>query len=177
MINQDEFSTAELRCSASGNPQPRLEWSRLDGYLSTDVVLRDGFLRFNSLRKSDEGTYQCVAQNDVGDSDIVVQIYVREQQQQRPPVREEVNIQPAEYTGEPGREVKLFCSANPNGEITWSKAGSVALPPNVYVSGEELTIQYTTVDDSGRYVCSVRFPSGVQRQSNADVSIIARSNE
>jgi hypothetical protein len=95
----------------------------------------------------------------------------------RPPSREEVRIEPDRYSGEPGQEVKLFCSATPQGEVTWSKAGSVELNDNVYVGGEELTIQYTTVSDSGRYTCNVRFPSGNERQSSVDVNIVARSNE
>jgi hypothetical protein len=136
-------------------------------------------LRFNSLRKSDEGTYQCTAYNDHDTVDVIVQVYVRQQQVRPPPPpqREEVRIEPDRYAGEPGQEVKLFCSASPRGEVSWSKAGSVELPDNVYVGGEELTIQYTTVDDSGRYICNVRFPSGVQRQASVDVSIVARSNE
>ncbi|XP_070509893.1 basement membrane-specific heparan sulfate proteoglycan core protein isoform X10 [Chironomus tepperi] len=176
VINQEEFTPAEIRCSVSGYPQPRVEWRRLDGYLSTDIVQREGYLRFNSLRKSDEGTYQCVGQNNVGESEITIPIYVREQAA-RPPAREEVNVEPSEYTGEPGREVKLYCSSSPRGTVSWSKTGSVQLPRNVYVSGEELTIQYTTVDDSGRYICSVRFPNGVSRQSYADVSIVPRRDE
>lgn len=133
-------------------------------------------MRFNSLRKSDEGTYQCVGQNNVGEAEVTIPIYVREQAA-RPPAREEVSVEPSAYTGEPGKEVKLYCNASPRGTVTWTKSGSVQLPRNVYVSGEELTIQYTTVDDSGRYVCSVQFPNGVTRQSYADVSIVARSNE
>ncbi|KAL7036766.1 hypothetical protein ACKWTF_008935 [Chironomus riparius] len=176
VINLEEFTPAEIRCSAAGYPQPRVEWRRLDGYLSTDIVQREGYLRFNSLRKSDEGTYQCVGQNNVGEAEITIPIYVREQAA-RPPAREEVSVEPSEYTGEPGKEVKLYCNASPRGKVTWTKTGSVQLPRNVYVSGEELTIQYTTVDDSGRYICSVQFPNGVTRQSYADVTIEARSNE
>lgn len=177
VIDQEEYTTAEIRCTSSGYPQPEIEWRRLDGgYLSTDTVNRQGYLRFNSLRKSDEGVYQCHSYNDAGEHDQIIQVYVREQAP-RPPAREEVNVEPSQYTGEPGKEVKLYCSSSPRGSITWSKAGSVQLPRNVYVNGEELTIQYTTVDDSGRYICAVRFPNGVSRQSFADVSIVARSHE
>jgi Immunoglobulin domain len=180
MIEQDEYSTAELRCSASGSPQPRIEWTRLDGTLSNDITLRDGYLRFNSLRKSDEGVYRCYARNEVGESEGVVSIYIRTQPTRpRPPVpdRQEVNIEPSQYSGEPGREVKLYCNSNPRGTVSWSKLGSPELPRNVYINEEELSIQYTTADDSGRYSCSVRFPNGVTRQAVADVSIVPRSNE
>lgn len=187
MINQNEFTSAELRCTATGYPEPTIEWRRLDGYLSNDVVNRDGYLRFNSLRKEDEGSYQCIAINEAGQSDVIVPIYVYEQQTRpQPPIRpqptrpprEEVTIEPSQYSGEPGVEVKLYCSSNPQGgSATWSKAGSVELPQNVYASGDELIIEYPTVDNSGRYVCTVQFPSGAVRQSTADVNIYARSNE
>lgn len=189
LINQDEFTVAELRCSAYGNPEPLIQWRRLDGRLSTDVVNRDGYLRFNSLRKADEGSYQCIAHNSAGELDVIVPIYVREQvvvrppppqrptPPQRPPQREEVSIEPSQYSGEAGQEVKLYCISNPPGTVTWTKAGSVELPQNAFVSGEELTIEYPTADNSGRYVCIVRFSSGVVRQSIVDVDIIVRSNE
>lgn len=176
MINQDEFTSAELRCAATGSPQPVIEWRRLDGYLSTDVVHRDGYLRFNSLRKSDEGSYQCVAHNDAGEADVTVPIYVRAQTATRPP-REEVTIEPSQYSGEPGQEIKLYCTSNVPGSVTWTKASSVDLPENANVRGDVLTIEYSTVANSGRYICTVRFPNGLTRQSTADVVVFARSNE
>ncbi len=181
IINQEEFTTAELRCSASGTPQPRIEWRRIDGgYLSTDIIERDGYLRFNSLRKSDEGSYQCIARNDAGEADSVIFVYVREQQAPPPPTRpprEEVTIEPSQLSGEPGEEIKLYCTSSVPGSIVWTKSGSVDLPQNAFVSGDVLTIEYATVDNSGRYICTVRFPSGVTRQSTSDVTIVARSNE
>jgi contactin 2 len=184
-IDQDEFTSAELRCTASGSPQPRIEWRRLDGRLSNDVVSRDGYLRFNSLRKSDQGSYQCSAYNDAGEDYVVIPIFVREQivrpqpppRPQPPRQREEVSINPSSFSGAPGSEVRLVCSSNPAGYATWTKAGSVELPENVQTYEGELTIDYASVDNSGRYVCTVRFPSGVERQSSADINIMPRSNE
>lgn len=168
---------AEVRCDGSGSPEPRFEWSRLDGgRISSDVIIREGYLRFNSLRKSDEGTYRCYAHNDAGDADQTIQVYVRSRQD--PPAPEgEVNVTPSEYNGEPGVEIHLRCVAQPRGRVTWSKLGAVELPRNAYASGEELIIRYSTVDDSGRYVCTVQFPSGVTRTSFSEVTIVARSNE
>ena len=174
VIDEDEYSVAEIRCAAAGNPAPEIEWQRIDGFMSADVVIREGFLRFNSLRKSDEGSYRCYARNNVGDHDQILQVYVRGQ---RIPVAEDVSVSPERHTGQPGEEIKLTCSSQPQGRTTWTKAGAVELPENVFVDGEELSIQYSTVDDSGRYVCNVQFPSGTTRSAYADVSIAARSNE
>lgn len=175
IINQEENSVADLRCSASGSPEPHIRWIRLDGEMSSDVIIRGGYLRFNSLRKSDEGSYRCHAQNNVGEADQTVQIYIR----RGAPVvvSEEVTVSPNHHNGEPGEEVVLRCSSNPRGRVIWSKIGAVELPRNVFASDEELTIRYSTVDDSGRYICNVQFPSGTTKSSFAEVTIIARSNE
>lgn len=175
VIDEDEYSVAEIRCSAAGNPAPEIEWQRIDGFMSTDIVIREGFLRFNSLKKSDEGSYRCYARNSVGDHDQILQVYVRAQR--GPSVPEEVSVSPERHTGQPGEEIKLVCNPQPQGRVTWTKAGAVELPRNVFVDGEELSIQYSTVDDSGRYVCNVQFPSGTTRSAYADVTIAARSNE
>lgn len=178
IINQEEFSVAEVRCEGTGSPEPRFEWSRLDGgRISPDVINREGYLRFNSLRKSDEGTYRCYAQNDAGDADQTIQVYVRPRTELPLTPEGDVSISPTEYEGEPGVEIHLRCSSQPRGRVTWSKVGAVELPRNAYSSGEELVIRYSTVDDSGRYVCTVHFPSGATRTSYAEVVIVARSNE
>lgn len=177
IVDQSENSATELTCSASGSPAPRIQWTRLDGPMSSDVIIRDGYLRFNSLRKSDEGSYRCSAQNNVGDSDQTVQVFVRGRRPEPRPEAESVNVSPTQHSGEPGEEVVLRCSSQPRGRVTWTKAGSVELPRNVFSSGEELTIRYSTVDDSGRYVCNVQFPSGNTRSSFSDVSVVSRSNE
>lgn len=128
------------------------------------------------MRKSDEGSYLCSAQNDYGSSDQTVQVFVRADRQP-PPVQEEVTVSPSQNSGEPGEEIRLRCGSQPRGRVTWTKTGSVELPRNVVVTGEELVIRYSTVDDSGRYVCNVQFPSGLSRSAFADVAVVSRSNE
>jgi Immunoglobulin domain len=182
LVDQDEYSSADIRCSASGSPQPVIRWSRLDGRLSSDVIIREGHLRFNSLRKTDEGSYRCHAENDQGESEQIIQIYVRSRSVQPPPPQpqppsEDVSISPSYFAGEPGDEIVLRCVSQPRGRVTWSKAGSVELPRNAYASGEELMIRYSTVEDSGRYICNVQFPSGTTRSSSADVSVSASSSD
>lgn len=183
-IDESEYANVEIRCSATGNPRPRIQWDRIDGQpISSDVVMREGYLRFNSLRKSDEGTYRCSAQNDAGDGDQVIQIYVQEQTRQQPtrpphlPSREHVAISPDRIDTEPGEDVTLRCQSNPRGRVTWSKAGSVELPRNAEVSDDELIIRYPSADDSGRYTCTVQFSSGNTRTAHSEVNIIIRSND
>lgn len=146
----------------------------MDAFMSSDVMIRDGYLRFNSLRKTDEGSYRCYAKNNVGDHDQILQVYVRGTTEA--PI-EEVYISPDVYRGHPGDEITLTCATQPAGRVTWSKAGAVELPRNAYVSGDVLSIQYSTVDDSGRYVCNSQFPSGNVRSAHADVTIQQTSHQ
>lgn len=168
---------AEIRCEVSGNPEPRIQWFRLDGQMSSDVVIRGGLLRFQALRKSDEGTYRCFAQSSAGEADQTVQVYVRRRAEQPPVSSEVVTVSPDHYHGEPGDEFVLRCSSQPRGRVTWSKSGEVELPRNSHASGDELTIRYSTADDTGRYVCSIIFPSGTTKTSFSDVTIVARTSE
>lgn len=165
----------DVHCTATGPPAPRIQWIKLEGEISSDVIIRGGHLRFNSLRKSDEGTYSCFAENEAGSSDQTVIVQVRNGRQ--PPISEEVNVSPTRLTSEPGEEITIHCSSSPRGRITWSKAGAVELPRNAFVSGDDLTIRYSTADDAGRYVCTAQFSNGVSRSASSDVTITIRSNE
>lgn len=160
---------------ATGPPTPRIRWIKLEDEISPDVIIRGGHLRFNSLRKSDAGTYSCFAENEAGSSDQTVIVQVRGGRLQQG--SEEVIVSPTQLTSEPGEEITIHCSASPRGRVSWSKAGAVELPRNVFVAGDDLTIRYSTADDAGRYICTVQFPSGVTRSASTDVIITIRSNE
>ena len=58
-VNQTDSVT--LRCSADGNPAPRVAWSRVS---DNSVVT----FPLNITGKGDEGAYNCTADNDVKDS-------------------------------------------------------------------------------------------------------------
>ena len=175
VIDASEGDSADITCTASGYPVPEIVWERLDGRMSTDVTIEDGYLRFNSLRSSDMGSYSCNARNNVGDDDQLLQVFVRGDS--RPPQVDEVSVSPQRFEGQPGEEIILTCSSRPAGRITWSKAGSVELPRNAYPNGEVLSIQYSTVDDSGSYICNCQFPNGNTRSAHSDVVISARTNQ
>lgn len=173
-IDASEGESADIVCSATGYPKPQIVWERLDGRMPTDVIIRDGFLRFNSLRTSDMGSYSCNAKNNVGEHDQLLQVFVRGS---RPVAVDSVSVSPARFEGEPGEEIVLTCDSRPAGRITWSKAGSVELPRNAFANGAVLSIQYSTVDDSGRYVCHCNFPNGNTRSAHSDVVVLARTNQ
>lgn len=56
-----------LNCYGQGLPAPVLQWSKMDGVLSKNVIPRpDGSLYFSRISSVDEGRYRCTASNDFG---------------------------------------------------------------------------------------------------------------
>ncbi|XP_055601853.1 basement membrane-specific heparan sulfate proteoglycan core protein-like isoform X2 [Uranotaenia lowii] len=175
-VDQEEYSSADVTCVANGFPTPIVSWERMDNHpLSPNVIIEYGLLRFNSLRRSDQGTYRCSARNDFGESDKILQVYVRESRPKPPPRPEHpyeiVQINPENYQGQSGEQITLTCVCQPAGQIRWSKAGEPSLPRNSYVQNELLIIEHATLDNAGRYVCTAVFPSGRERTSSVDVLI------
>ncbi|XP_073330769.1 nectin-4 [Pagrus major] len=71
---------AALRCVSGGNPKPQsFTWIRMGGELPEGVIPHpNGTLVFGRpLSLSDEGIYQCVAKNDVGEGKAEVEIKER----------------------------------------------------------------------------------------------------
>lgn len=175
MIDRDEFRSADVTCTATGFPTPIVTWERMDNHpLSSNVIIEYGLLRFNSLRKSDEGTYRCSARNDIGESDKILHVYVRES---RPSpthpdhAYETVVINPDNYQGRSGEQITLTCVCQPRGQVRWAKTGEPDLPRNSYIQNELLIIEHATAENSGRYTCTAIFPSGRERSSFVDVSV------
>ncbi|KAJ8272816.1 hypothetical protein GJAV_G00093760 [Gymnothorax javanicus] len=56
-----------LECIGKGNPDPfSFQWEKKDGVLPPLVKADASFLRFESLNKSDDGTYLCQVDNGIG---------------------------------------------------------------------------------------------------------------
>ena len=76
-LTVNEGGTASFQCSASGNPEPAVAWSKLDNQseILQSTVSR-GKLQLKHVTGSDAGLYQCSATNILGDSREVVRITV-----------------------------------------------------------------------------------------------------
>ncbi|KAK7159663.1 hypothetical protein R3I94_005867 [Phoxinus phoxinus] len=60
-----------LQCVANGNPEPTaFVWRRKDGELPPLAKVDGAFLRFESLNKTDNGIYECQADNGIGMGDV-----------------------------------------------------------------------------------------------------------
>ncbi|XP_016147344.1 cell adhesion molecule 3-like isoform X2 [Sinocyclocheilus grahami] len=70
-----------LQCVGNGNPEPTaFVWRRKDAELPPLAKVDGAFLRFESLNKSDNGVYECQADNGIGMGDITHTLLVQDQE-------------------------------------------------------------------------------------------------
>ena len=64
----NESQTAILKCTADGNPRPKVTWSKLNSSLPVGryVVESSGALIVKDVRSGDDGVYSCRAENLLG---------------------------------------------------------------------------------------------------------------
>uniref|UniRef100_A0A672RYT5 Cell adhesion molecule 3-like n=1 Tax=Sinocyclocheilus grahami TaxID=75366 RepID=A0A672RYT5_SINGR len=68
-----------LQCVGNGNPEPTaFVWRRKDAELPPLAKVDGAFLRFESLNKSDNGVYECQADNGIGMGDITHTLLVQD---------------------------------------------------------------------------------------------------
>lgn len=177
----DEGSSSEVLCQSSGSAPLQYSWERLKGEISRETEINDGYLRFNVIRKQDEGEYRCTCRNYYGDDTKILNVYVRESSTQPPypeppyPEPNDVEIVPSQYSGRPGDEVRLTCTGQPGSRLDWSKSGQDRLAYNIRATNGVLIIREARIEDSGRYICT-SYPSyGSPASQTADVSIGTRS--
>ena len=68
----NESGTASFQCPATGNPEPAVEWSKLNSQLAVS----GGNLRLWNVTGNDSGLYECSATNILGKALAVVQLVV-----------------------------------------------------------------------------------------------------
>ena len=64
----NESQTAILKCTADGNPRPKVTWYKLHSLLPVGrhVIESSGALIIKDVRPGDEGVYSCRAENVLG---------------------------------------------------------------------------------------------------------------
>jgi len=76
-LTVNEGGTALFQCSASGNPESALTWSKLNSQSQiTQSAVSGGTLELKKVTGSDSGVYQCSATNILGNSQEVVRLTV-----------------------------------------------------------------------------------------------------
>ena len=76
-LTVNESDAASLQCSASGNPAPKVVWSRVNGSLPVGRSgVFGGKLEVQNSEMNDSGVYQCEATNILGGARKRVQLVV-----------------------------------------------------------------------------------------------------
>ena len=76
-LTVNEGGSASFQCSASGNPDPAVVWSKLNSQSEiSQSAASAGRLRLRNVKGRDSGVYQCSAENILGKALAVAQLEV-----------------------------------------------------------------------------------------------------
>ncbi|XP_078379220.1 uncharacterized protein LOC144662310 isoform X2 [Oculina patagonica] len=150
-VNENE--AASFQCSASGNPQPVLAWSRNDSVIhQSTAVISAGKITWRVATGKDSGLYQCTARNILGEARGFARLTVN--------VRPHVTLHPGPVYVKEGAKVTLpMCHVTgyPQPGVTWSRPLGKLPQASVYSNhGNRSTLEVRNVqsDDSGEYICT-----------------------
>lgn len=76
VITVQSGSVLQLQCTAQGAQPITIEWTKVDGVLSTAAYERDGVLRIQPVTPVDAGRYRCVASGPGGRSEQYAEVSV-----------------------------------------------------------------------------------------------------
>ncbi|XP_041377591.1 basement membrane-specific heparan sulfate proteoglycan core protein-like isoform X3 [Gigantopelta aegis] len=172
-----------LECTGEGEPTPNVHW-RSQTPRRSDILPEayepeqgSASLIFDSVRKTDEGRYICIASNDRGRDEASVDLTVLDSGVSPGDVM--VDIQgPDRLSLVEGQSVELTCTARglKRPSIRWRRPGNQPLPPDHRVSQGVLYIPRITEDYQGEYICLVQGQTGQAFQASIIliVSVTAR---
>lgn len=172
-ITARKGSRVSLNCSATGHPTPNIHWEREHRkyFSSGRLTERGATLSLTDIGRSDEGTYICVADNQVSQP-VTAQILLNVLY---PP---EVHVESPWVHSGLGDSAQLEClvQGNPQPEVNWYK-GSMKLSDgerhsmvtigNRYI----LTIDSVIQSDFGNYSCISENVLGKSRGTTTQVTL------
>ncbi|XP_064860344.1 peroxidasin homolog isoform X2 [Oncorhynchus nerka] len=152
-----------LECSATGQPQPRVSWTKGDRTpLPTDARINttpSGGLFIQHVVQADEGQYTCFASNNLDTIQATAHIIVQATPQ--------FTVTPQDQSVLEGHTVDFTCEASgyPQPVIAWTRGGS-PLPQDrrhLVLSTGTLRIARVVTHDEGQYECQAVNPLGTVR--------------
>ncbi|KAJ8359953.1 hypothetical protein SKAU_G00164780 [Synaphobranchus kaupii] len=169
-----EGKVCRLDCKVSGLPNPDLMWLLngkpiLPDFYHRMLVRENGIhsLLIDPLKKSDAGTYTCIATNKAGQSSFCLELSVVEREVKRGPVF----VEKLQNTGiAEGSPVRLECRVvgMPPPVIYWKKDNDTIPPMKERLSMHQdatgyvcLLIQPSKKDDAGWYTVSAKNEAGI----------------
>ena len=158
----EEKQNVTIACTATGQPSPKITWSKSVGSLPGGrIKIQGGTMKIFSVIKKDGGIYICKAENILGSVTDTAQLIVYS------PLRFRV-LPPQQLTPYTGSTLRLPCVAESelSTTITWLKNGVSLLPANSHVlQSGTLVIENIKNSPEGSYSC---------RASNALATIEAK---
>ncbi|XP_035767871.1 peroxidasin homolog [Neolamprologus brichardi] len=165
-----------LECSATGQPQPRVSWTKGDRTpLPNDArvtITPSGGLYIQNVEQADGGQYTCFASNNVDTIHATAHIIVQAIPQ--------FTVTPQDQLALEGHTVDFPCEATgyPQPVIAWTRGGS-PLPSDrrhVILPSGTLRITRVAAHDEGQYECQAVNPVGTTRTA-VQLSIQQRGEE
>jgi hypothetical protein len=178
-------SGIELKCQATGFPQPQIEWKKDNSYdlIPMKAKIQNNNLILPDVEASDEGEYSCVASNHLEtiEAKAYVIIYERPQFLKKMP-----NV----TVGIESKSLTIECNAKgrPQPIIYWAKSGHMPsddAPPNsptsnpninddfIILENGNLFIEHLTKKYEGTYLCQASNEHGrVEMRTELEVKSI-----
>lgn len=147
--------SALIPCKVDGRPTPKVHWLResvpVDMSNPRYSFYQGTSLQITNAQETDQGQYECVAENEHGTAfSETASLFVK--QRQVPPY---FTIPPdRRYFLMPGSSINLTCVANgsPMPNMTWKK-GSIDLPQEGPVAVGRNVLRLENVKESANYTC------------------------
>ena len=149
----EEKQNVTITCTSSGQPQPRITWSKSFGSLPKDrAEVVNGTLTIYNVAKTDGGTYLCNTKNTIGSKTVMalVVIFFPLCFKIHPPQELTVMLNIS------ARTLRLPCLAESDLKptITWTKDGKPSLPVDSDVlQNGTLILRNIKKSHEGSYTC------------------------
>lgn len=167
------YQKALLDCRVEGKPEPQIWWVTPYGHSLSAPYLggrfqvhRNGSLELRGVRKTDEGSYMCLAKNSLGEASLLTEFEVASLAEKPSFAVPNIEILPLKQDG---GELILECLARgkPNPEYAWVLPNGTMLMPGArlqrfthYLGNGTLQISQPVASDKGVYRCLAKNVAG-----------------